>query len=857
MPPKVETSTEELFRLMLTEAKDIGIFLLDAEGRIITWNEGAKGIFGWDESEILGHHFEMLFTPADRRAGVPERELQAARDSGRGPEMGWRVRRDGGMFYSDSVLTPLRDEAGAIIGFSKIARDVTDRYLTQRRLSAQLALTNLLNRELPLDVAARRVMQTICENLEWDVGALWRADADVLRIINTWTDDNVPPGLVAAVSHGGTLRLGEGLPGRVFVSSQPAFVAETDIDDSLPRAEKLVEFGLHSALAFPITHNGATIAVMEFFSRHSRPPEKALLPTMAVIGAQIGDYLEGRRTAEALRVSEGRYRVIMETAQDAILTVDRDSRILFANNAVEAMFGYKPSEIVGRSLSVIIPQRLREAHQHGIDRYLRTGEKHIPWNGIEMSALHRDGREFPVEIAFGEFREESGTIFTGFVRDITERRRARDELERLLAQEQAARGEAEAARGQLERRNDEEISFRHLASALSGAVEMEDVLHEITSRATLVTRADGVYVERIAAPNSHVEVVSAFGRGTPSRGTRVPFPGSLTEEILKGRSPVLLTDMHGFGREMAPYLLERCGDCEVLVTPLMADEQPLGALVLLNSRLSGRHFTPDDLGRARTLGDLASLALRRVRLMEEEREAKEKAEAAVRVRDETLGIVSHDLRNPLTTIALSADLLRDAPADEQREHIDTIRTAAKSMQRLIQDLLDVARVESGRLSVQKIPIDPAEVARRACDSHQPIAESRKIRIDCDIENLSPVSADRDRLMQVFGNLIGNALKFTPPGGCIIVRGTQDAAFVIFQVQDTGPGIPDSDLKKVFKPYWQAKKTAHMGAGLGLAIVRGIVDAHGGTVSATNAFGGGALFTFTIPKAQASSPAASL
>lgn len=220
----------------------------------------------------------------------------------------------------------------------------------------------------------------------------------------------------------------------------------------------------------------------------------------------------------------------------------------------------------------------------------------------------------------------------------------------------------------------------------------------------------------------------------------------------------------------------------------------------------------------------------------------------MRVRDETLGIVSHDLRNPLTTIALSAELLADAAPAQQNEYIDTIRTAAKSMQRLIQDLLDVARVEAGRLSVQKVPSDPGEVARRACDSHAPIAESRKIQLNCEIGELPLVAADRDRLLQVFGNLIGNALKFTPPGGCITVRGTQDPKSVIFQVQDTGPGIPDSDLKNVFKPYWQAKKTAHMGAGLGLAIVRGIIDAHGGTVSATNAAGGGALFTFTIPKA---------
>jgi len=219
--------------------------------------------------------------------------------------------------------------------------------------------------------------------------------------------------------------------------------------------------------------------------------------------------------------------------------------------------------------------------------------------------------------------------------------------------------------------------------------------------------------------------------------------------------------------------------------------------------------------------------------------------------DETLGIVSHDLRNPLTTVALSAELLDGASPDEQRELVQTIRGAAGQMQRLIQDLLDVARVESGRLGVQKEPIDIAAVVRQACDANTPIAEKRKQRLVCDVpQSLPDVPADRDRIVQVLGNLIGNAMKFTPQGGTIAVTVTDEREAIRFQVSDTGPGIPESDLKKVFRPYWQAKKTAHMGAGLGLAIVRGIVEAHGGTVRASNGAGGGAVFTFTIPKTSA-------
>ncbi|HEX8253396.1 MAG TPA: ATP-binding protein, partial [Thermoanaerobaculia bacterium] len=364
-------------------------------------------------------------------------------------------------------------------------------------------------------------------------------------------------------------------------------------------------------------------------------------------------------------------------------------------------------------------------------------------------------------------------------------------------------------------------------------------------------RADGVYVERIirSGHSVEVEVVAAAGRGAPPRGLRVEFPGSMTDEIVQNNRPVVLADMKMFGKNMAPYLLDTCADCEVLVTPLNADREPLGALVLLNSRASGRHFRDGDIIRARTLGDLTSLALRRVRLMEQEREAKEKAEAAVRVRDETLGIVSHDLRNPLTKIALSADLLVDVAPEEQPELIETIRSSARQMERLIQDLLDVARLETGKLTVARETVDPGPILREMCESNERIAQRKHQRIVCECPSPLPqICGDSGRLVQVFGNLIGNAMKFTPERGVITIQAQTEGRFVRFVVRDTGPGIPEADLKKVFTPYWQAKKTAHMGAGLGLAIVRGIIEAHGGEVWAENAPGGGAVFTFTIPTA---------
>ncbi|HEV7764742.1 MAG TPA: PAS domain S-box protein [Thermoanaerobaculia bacterium] len=833
---------ENVFRKIVEDATDFSIFLLDEAGRIAMWNAGAVAIFGYTPEEVIGRAFDFLFTPADREIGQPAKELNTARTEGRADDTRWHVGKDGRWRFMDGVTMPYRGEDGSVIGFTKIGRDITDRQRTERRLAAQLALTNLLHEEQPFEQSARRIMQTICENLGWDMGGLWEVRDDAMSFVEQWHAPHIDRALARELSEGIRFERGVGLPGRVWEAAAAVWISDFRTLSDLPRAAAVERAGMRAAFAFPITSRGQVVGAMEFFSSTPREPEQTLLPVMTLIGAQIGDFIERRHTQEALRTSEQRFRLMTETAQDAIFTIDESSTITFCNRAVERMFGYAPEELLGKPLEIIIPERLRDAHRRGIARFLRTRKRNIPWTGVELPALHRDGHEFPCEISFGEYTSGEETIFTGLARDVTERKRT-------LELEQIARAEAEAAREQLERRADEEAAFRHLASALTGAVEMTDVLYEITNRATHVTRADGVYVERVLKVNNTtvVEVVASAGRGAPPRGLRVPFPGSMTDEIMQGGEPVILADMKTFGRNMAPYLADTCDQCEVLVTPLIAEEEALGALVLLNGRSSGRHFREGDVIRARTLGDLTSLALRRVRLMEQEREAKEKAEAAVRVRDETLGIVSHDLRNPLTKIALSADLLVDATPDEQPDLIEMIRASARQMQRLIQDLLDVARMETGGLSLAEEAMDPMPLVREMCESHESLARQRKQKIVCEIESELPnICGDRDRLVQVFGNLIGNALKFTPERGTITISARRADKVVQFSVRDTGAGIPPADLKRVFTPYWQAKKTAHLGAGLGLAIVRGIVEGHQGKVWAENGSGGGAVFHFTIP-----------
>lgn len=232
------------------------------------------------------------------------------------------------------------------------------------------------------------------------------------------------------------------------------------------------------------------------------------------------------------------------------------------------------------------------------------------------------------------------------------------------------------------------------------------------------------------------------------------------------------------------------------------------------------------------------------------RRALEEARRALRERDSILAVVSHDLRNPLSTLVMASSLLLEDISEEKKQaQVAIIRRGVDQMQRLIQDLLDAARIDAGGLTVERRPCECDELVFAATQSHAPLARAQSVTLVTGDVPRATVDADFDRVLQVFGNLLSNAIEHTPEGGRIVVDAATAADHVVFSVRDTGTGIPPEDLHRIFDRFWQAEKTQRAGAGLGLAIAKGIVEAHGGTIRAESDPGRGSTFSFSLPLAR--------
>lgn len=307
--------------------------------------------------------------------------------------------------------------------------------------------------------------------------------------------------------------------------------------------------------------------------------------------------------------------------------------------------------------------------------------------------------------------------------------------------------------------------------------------------------------------------------------------GEITDEVL-GQSS--LSAQH---RQVLQALAPRSS----MLVPLESRGRIIGAITFAFTDESGRRYDAADLAFAVELGQRVALLVDNARLYREAREA-------IRMRDDILAVVSHDLRNPLNTISVASSLLEMNPSPEVSSKAQrSIGRAAKQMERLLQDLLDVSRAEAGALSIERAPVDVAALIDEAFGLSLPQAEDKSVTLVRRVSgDVGSIEGDRNRLLQVLGNLLGNAIKFVPAGGQVSIGAQHLYGQVRVWISDDGPGIPAEQLPRVFDRFWQANRSGSRGAGLGLAIAKSIVDAHGGQIGVHSQLGEGSTFFCWLP-----------
>lgn len=573
------------------------------------------------------------------------------------------------------------------------------------------------------------------------------------------------------------------------------------------------------------------VELEEFSPGHEKWFHIHAYPSDAGLAVYFQDVTDRRRLEDVVRLNELRYRAI-NLASDAIIAIDEAQRIVLFNHGAEAIFGWTAAEAIGQHLDILIPPRLRERHREHVRRFAAGPDqaRRIVSRTGALAALHKKGHEFPVDASISKFVSEGTTLQTAILRDISEAVR-RENLQRFLA---------------------------YAGTALSSSLNYEETLSTVAFLAVPliadwciidILDDDGTAHRLKAFQVNPAKAALAQALQESSPHSLWPIHRALENGVAEVEEVIGPEDLSRLATDAASLsVLSAIGPASMIAVPLSNRRRVLGALTFINlvGRPSG---DPADIREAvdlaRELAHRAALAVDNSRLFSS-------AQRAIRARDEVLGVVAHDLRNPLNTVRLTAQALsrRLAKSPGQERAVELAATIVRSVDvgnRLIQDLLDVTRIEAGRLVLDRALSSPQKLMEEVLELMAPNAANASIQlIGPGPVTLPEVMMDRDRMLQAFSNLIGNALKFTPAGGLVEFGARHRGNEIEFSVSDTGPGIPQDQLSHLFDRFWQASATDKRGAGLGLAIVKGIVDAHGGRLWVESTAGVGTTFHFSIP-----------
>ena len=909
------------------------VITTDIEGRITYLNGVAEALTGWTSADARGRALEDVFAILSEATRKPvENPVQRVLREGNVVGLANHtilIAKNGTEIPIDDSAAPIRDSAGAMIGIVMVFRGVAEQRRAEQRRDVRLAAVQVINEARNVQDMTRGILQAVCEGLAWDCAFFWAIDDDGDGLVcrSSWHRGELPPVELAKDSWSRKLSIGEGLPGRVWASSQATWIADLSKDVEFPRLAAATADLLRSAFACPVVIGNRPRGVMEFFSRRARDTDFDLLETMTTVAANVAQYIERKAAEDDLRDSEAELAEFFENATVGLHWVGPDGSILRANRAELAMLGYSNDEYIGHLISEfhVDDDVIRDI----LDK-LSAGETLVDYparlrcrNGsikdvlIDSSVMWKDGKFVHTRC---------------FTRDVTDKKRAEMALADARSQLDAALEAGAIATWTWDIPNDRLFASAPLArlfnlppsDAEGGPLDNyvrsihPDDVPKVTAALNHALETGGNYEAdyRIVQADGSMRWVTARGRAErDGSGKPVRMPGVLVDITERKR---LEQDLRSRVEELAAAdrskeeLLTSLSESEEKLR-LLADTipqlawiaRPDGSIFWYNRRwyeytgttpeqmegwgwqsVHDPDVLPEVLGRWKhciATGEPFEMVfplkgadgeyrpfLTRVNPLRDAdgrilywfgtntdigdiKRMEDALRDADRRKDEFLATLAHELRNPLAPIRNSLQILKmpriDAATVQQVNEM--MERQVNALVRLVDDLLDVARVMRGKIELRKEPVELATVVARAVETVQPLIELQGHELDVSVSPESLlVDADPVRLAQVVSNLLTNSAKYTEANGHIWVSARREGNDAVLRVRDDGIGIAPDVLPHIFELFMQADHSsskAQGGLGIGLTLAKNLTQMHDGTIEARSPGRGmGSEFTVRLP-----------
>jgi len=534
---------------------------------------------------------------------------------------------------------------------------------------------------------------------------------------------------------------------------------------------------------------------------------------------------ELRTAHQQLEESRARLADLYDFAPVVYVTLDAEARIVDANLTAASYFGVERGNMVGKSLTGYAPMSDREVLRQHVQRCFAERIR----VESELSFSVRGRAAVSAQIVSVPLFDADGAVIgcKTTLTDITELKRSQEKLQ-FLSQASTILASSFDYRANLAR-------VVHAAVPVLAdicAIDLIDDAGQVSRLAmAFADPSSAVRLDPFRTTSPRADEATVLGRAIRTREPLL-FP--------ECSAALLASTAEGFEHDL---LIRVSGAQSMMIVPLVVRDRALGVLTLIVAE-SGRHYSGRSLSIARELATNAAVAIDNARLYE-------RAQGAIRAREDVLSFVSHDLRNPLMGILLTTETLLNAVHGQERrkgwKQLERIRRGVQQMRHMIDDLLDVASLDSGRLTVKLGDHDVRKLFEEMALTQAPLAAEKRIALRFDAPPVGLIMrCDRDRVIQVLSNLIGNSIKFTPHGGSVVVAASATATQGLVTVSDSGPGIPATVRPHIFERFWQAEETARKGRGLGLYIAKGLVEAQGGAIWVDSKTDQGTTFSFTLP-----------